>query len=252
MVTEQQKYIGNEDGGIDKAVFRYTRFSGDEFVTYGRSGQKFYYTITSDSVNIATEDGSSIGFSASVEDGVLSAFVDNTIGPGEKHPDLHPTKLIKHTIAYFKDRGHEITTFEGHWVATDTPGDSVNWEEFAEQYDASDRSDEAAIAAARNTWTGRLAAELGFTEVNSVFVEPLADGIEALYPYDDVIVRFEKPKVTEKEEPEPVDVAIAYFTDIADQDVPDSTILEQYGLGHRADTGEHPVQPSVPIQEIDI
>jgi len=100
--------------------------------------------------------------------------------PREKHPDLHATKFLSTVYKLFRDKYGEIKAINGSWYPDSRSGMSVNYDSFINyireekeriDFDQLDEpmkdSEEKRIKAeaAKQTWTGRFANSLGYTEV---------------------------------------------------------------------------------------
>jgi hypothetical protein len=180
----------------------------NQLVTAG-SGRQFLCQVTPHDIDIfdnakgtglATEDDSTFYFFASVDpkhDFKLELNIRNSSpsDPEDKHPDIYPKLLLKRAIDYFEQtatNGEPLTNIEGNWGG-EQPGDdptrSDNWRQYWEYLRSlgpGPYTSEQRVAAASNTWTGKLATELGFVIINPDEVDEREDG-------NHVVVQFRRP-----------------------------------------------------------
>lgn len=186
-------------GGIPIAIFGDVPAEADPprwNVTYGKSGNPFEYSVGPDFVDIVSLADDQVGFSMSVTGGRVTSDVNNRTGTGERDPDIDPTALHAVTLQHFREYGHDVHTLEAEWLQPLDGEGSYNWYSYFgnlggrlehEVTDADRRE------AAARTWGGRLAANLGFTEVASVREAWRHTKGDDEFVARDIIVEFVKP-----------------------------------------------------------
>jgi len=93
---------------------------------------------------------------------------------GERHPDFFARRFLIFAYEYFLANGHKIDRISTFWPLSGSKFHSVNYEQYLEILKKG-VSPENAVKA---TWAGRLAGELGFTEVENI-VKYESEGLEA-------------------------------------------------------------------------
>jgi len=84
-----------------------------------------------------------------------------------KHPDLHARDLVMRSVQYFDDVGTEIHTIEFNWFPE--KGQSDNYVVYMSHLPTGEEpTEEQYKQAVFSTWSGKLALELGFTEIISI------------------------------------------------------------------------------------
>lgn len=150
----------------------------------GGSGREIYCEINSD-------DGISWFEVEDIKNGFnmrIAVSRDTAVGEiytrnlkGERHPDFFAKKFLSYALEHFTQQGYKITVFDALWLKNKKPWGSINYTEFKKNLKDGSQPKEAA----KDTWTGRVMAELGFTEV------------ESAYEYDgSVFASFKKPDGT--------------------------------------------------------
>lgn len=103
------------------------------------------------------------------------------LGKRRRHPDLNAKKLYLQSFNYFdelsRQNGSPLAAIAAQWDQDD---------DLAEEFNRYLLSGTSREVAARQTWEGRRAAELGFTEVHDVQFKGPAE-------YQRILVRFERP-----------------------------------------------------------
>lgn len=173
------KFIGGKSGGVPESIFS----KGVYGLVKGASGKttlRYEFDATDDkeaySVKIVDYDNPDLGIKAGVmmRNLSFSVFTRGYQGnPDRRHPDFYAKKLALRMYNYFVDQGVEINALKGTWI--EGQGDTnleafdrnlLEYEPMIEQGLIS--REEALKKSALNTWTGQLAQELGFSEVDTV------------------------------------------------------------------------------------
>lgn len=189
------RYVGGRTGGVPESIFASGKERGQDIK--GKSGRSLKALFFPDEgeVTIKPQDDDKAVFSIKVDDdGRLSMDINNRGADGKPHPDIYPAALVKRSIQFFGDQGREVRTMLGTWDRPTGTEPSVNYDEYVTNLSALGKQPEDITeadkkAAAKNTWTGRLAESLGYTEVRSIHDNP----DERRKGRTDIIVQFVKP-----------------------------------------------------------
>jgi hypothetical protein len=156
--------IGGEEniGGIQASVLT-TIGKGP---TEGQiSHRKLIYEATERSILVTDEQEPHFHFRADVDaDGFVKFDVYTRGWRGNKssrHPDFYATSLAKRCVDVFRSRGIEIHGMKSQWI-NKGPYASQNASEYQENVDNGMTPTEAA----KHTWSGELAADLGFPNLS--------------------------------------------------------------------------------------
>lgn len=165
----QERYIGGPTGGIPEDIF----IPGFKGVINCASGEKLGGNITKDLVVIASQKDSKneqyifVARRSKHDHDALELGIKTKIGnPPEKHKDLYAKELAKKSIIYLEEQGTPITKIRGFWQEGDNFDAYQNYMDDIRQTRPTTGKDQR--DAARNTWTGKLAESLGFTEIESI------------------------------------------------------------------------------------
>lgn len=167
--------MNTELNGINPQVFTENEISQTKGLN---SGRDLITNIQPDLISITDAKDDRLQFEAKVRKETLVVTV-KTRGyegdPDKKHPDLFASQLVKKSLQFFELKGHSIAKWKDIWSKS---GDlSDNWDQF-EAYLQSHRVAGQEITqqqlrdAAQHTWTGHLAQELGFSQVESLDYRP--------------------------------------------------------------------------------
>ncbi len=192
---KEYQHIGGKHGGIDTSIFD-LRLRDREYTARASSGSRVTCKVTENQVCIESVEDKKIAFVATNIDGNLILYVRNTDDQGNRHPDIYPVQLIEHSFEYFNSQGKPVQSIQGSWLPPVHGESSVNHTEYTTRLEGlTDVTAEDRAKAAQNTWTGKVAAALGFTEASVIESEGLNDTIGY------VEVQFRKPeeKVVEHE-----------------------------------------------------
>jgi hypothetical protein len=164
-----ERYIGGSTGGVPEEIFT----PGFKGPLTGMSGAKLSCRTDTSSVVIASFDEDTAYFLACVlpeeTDALHLDIKTKTADHPDRHPDLYASELVDRSLTYFHEQGFAINKLIGAWNKGD------NYKAYRDYITkiilARDITDEDKKNAARNTWTGRLAQSLGFTEIERLEVE---------------------------------------------------------------------------------
>lgn len=177
-MARSELIIGSAKGGIPNSVFK-PGFKG-EFKAM--SGRKMEATITRERIDINDMNQPAFDFHAFIIYGSI-----DTIGisvesrgwndkPQERHPDIYAAMLVRRSLSFFKEQGFTVTRFRAYWRKSipERGIESDNFDQYQAYVDALGRepTEEEKHEAARQTWAGKLAHDLGFTKVELVRSEP--------------------------------------------------------------------------------
>lgn len=134
------------------------------------------YIIQDTKVLIIDKDDPALGFKAWVENDVLrfNIFTKGYQGQSKvRHPDLFATILAKRAYRLFQENNIAMDRLEANWTEGEGEDNLKKYyatlQSLYSQYEQGlITKDEMRKQAAKNTWTGRLAAKLGFTEITSI------------------------------------------------------------------------------------
>lgn len=117
-------------------------------------------------MSVASDEDHSIAdyfFKAECENNVLRFDIHTKNGKKNvPKPGIYASELLKLSIEYFTKLGNKITAIRARW--SKTSGKSDNYVQYMDAL-GQGMSD---TSAAQNTWTGKIAKELGFTHVYKV------------------------------------------------------------------------------------
>lgn len=158
-------------GGIPKDIF-YKKIPYKEDQLVARSGQIFRVSFEENLIKILPAELGNIPdqylFLAWIDKGALvfSAFTKNK--DGVRHPDMYAKELLIEALAFFeRNRGIQIKIIRGRWWPPDKHNMGVNYESFLAFLGGNtNQGKDRLIDAARETWTGRTAMELGFVNID--------------------------------------------------------------------------------------
>lgn len=150
-------------------------------IVRGGSGRFLRYGIKDSSIDIEDEEFSGYGLFAEVNRNIFKASVfTRRYMTGERHPDLFARKFLIFAYEYFIANGYDINRIATYWTASVDKFTSINFDQYSEAFAKGFSSEDAA----RSTWSGRLAGEIGFTEVEQITIDK-ANGIEAIFKRPD-------------------------------------------------------------------
>lgn len=143
----------------------------------GGSGRIMLYEISDSTIGIEDKEFSGYAMFAEVKDSKFMASVfTRRFTTGERHPDFFAKKFLFFAYEYFHSRGHQIDRIATYWTASVDKFTSVNFDQYSEAIiDGLSPED-----AARSTWAGKIAGEIGFTEVDQITIDK-ANGIEVVF-----------------------------------------------------------------------
>ncbi len=150
-------------------------------IVRGGSGRSLHYNIGSSSIEIEDEEFSGYGLFAVANRNIFKASVfTRRYMTGERHPDFFARRFLIFAYEYFIVKGYKIDRVSTFWPLSGSKFHSVNYEQYLEMLKKGVNPENAAKA----TWAGRLAGELGFTEVESI-VKYKSEGLEAVFKKPD-------------------------------------------------------------------
>ncbi|MBI2031579.1 MAG: hypothetical protein HYT08_03090 [Candidatus Levybacteria bacterium] len=150
-------------------------------ITKGGSGSLLHYDIRRDSIEIEDEEFSGYHVSAKVvEDTFIAAVHTRRYITGERHPDLFARRFLIFAYEYFLSNGYEINTYSSYWIPSLDKFASTNYSQYSRMLKKGIDPEDAAKA----TWTGRLAGEFGFTEIESM-AEDESGGLRVVFKKPD-------------------------------------------------------------------
>ena len=150
-------------------------------VVMGGSGRFLHYDIGSNSIEIEDEEFSGHHMYVKVSENTFMATVfTRRYITGRRHPDLFARKFIIFAYEYFLAKGHEISTYSSYWMPSIDKFSSENYEQYSKLLMQGLCPEDAA----RSTWTGKRAAELGFSEVESIS-EDKSEGLSVVFKRPD-------------------------------------------------------------------
>lgn len=181
--------IGGLTGGIPKQLFYWDSSTKGHTQRVGEGDRQLSVLVDMGKIHIKDHSGE-YHFTAEMDysAGGMTAVTFDIVtvsNAGQRHPDLYAKELLMASIELFKIQGFTINTILGIWMAP--PLRSINYTMFQEalrgiQTLEKDLSIEDQYAqAARYTWTGHIAFELGFTDAF------------AFKSGNDILVSFNKP-----------------------------------------------------------
>ena len=152
-------------------------------VTVGGSGRSLHYDIQRNYIEIEDEEFSRYRMYAKVsENSLIASVFTRRYITGERHPDFFARKFLIFAYEYFIANGHEINRISTYWIPSLDKFASINYDQYAEMLKKGFNSEDAA----RSTWTGRLAVEFGFTEIEGI-IKDKSEGITVVFIRSDQI-----------------------------------------------------------------
>lgn len=134
-------------------------------------------------LRIYDEDDRSFLMEAEIHGNIGSANIFTRKKTGERHPDFFARNFLIFALRHFENEGYVVDKFQARWTLTE----EGEWEfDNYRQFQKLIREGVDATEAARQTWTGKILSELGFTEIESVKSSD-----------DEIIVFFRKPGASE-------------------------------------------------------
>lgn len=176
-MKQTEVYIGGEKGGIPDSIFQPGPWQ--EFLGLNT---KLEGMVTPLEIDIRDAENYSFFFNAKVTpDNLISFSINNRNLRGnrdEKQPDIYPLELAKRAYKYFIEQGHAINGIAARWTKY-RDGTSLldNYDQYFAYLKSLPKrgllnlwkySEDEKMRAAKQTWTGKMAATLGFTEVDKV------------------------------------------------------------------------------------
>lgn len=134
---------------------------GSEVIVKSGSGRRLSCEMGRSRIHVLDEDEQMLGLSASVTSGVIKLNLQTRLNNGSQqgvHPDLFAAKFVGMALVNFRHHGVNVVSLIGKWH----PG-SVNYRAFQKTKVVTGD----ALLAAKSTWTGKIAALHGFTELNA-------------------------------------------------------------------------------------
>ena len=117
------------------------------------------------SIRIYDEDEPGFTMQADIHGETASANIYTRKQTGERHPDFFAKNFLAFALSYFKNEGYPAARFKTRWVLTKGEGwSSDNYLQFRRLI----REGLVPEDAAKQTWTGKLLSELGFSELESI------------------------------------------------------------------------------------
>lgn len=110
-------------------------------------------------------------YAAGIGSAVMKASIRAKDNAGRRNTDLHASRLLRRSLEYFDANNEQpVDTFQATWAAGPKAlYKSDNHETYTRTLAADPESGRAAQGrAARETWTGRQMAELGFVWITSI------------------------------------------------------------------------------------
>jgi hypothetical protein len=164
-MATRERIIGGPTGGIRRDLL----VPGTEGYFRGASNHRLFFDITDKRIHIEGLDVHQL-FEAHVVRNNLRFNIYNRGSNGEKHPDLYARELARFAIPYFEEQ-ERVEGISALWLRTSRSYLSVNYLQYRthlrdlgkQKIDIEEKRD-----AAKKTWTGSLAVELGFSEVKKL------------------------------------------------------------------------------------
>lgn len=102
---------------------------------------------------------------AVVEKETASAEIHTRKKDGKRHPDFFAKHFLAFALNHFKNEGHPVRKFNAMW----SPVEGDQWaSDNYEDYWKFRKEGIPQAEAVRKTWTGRVLAQLGFTEIEDI------------------------------------------------------------------------------------
>lgn len=160
-------------GGVPEQIFVP---SFGEQIVHGRSGSGLSVYVTPDCIDISDindvgDDYRKPHFNASLTSGrtgIMQFSVRTEMADGETHPDLFAKRLLARTLIYFAE-SQPILGVNARWHE-----DSVNYEQYTdalEYFCGIGDLNMIRRLAAKETWTARTLAHLGFRCISGPVIE---------------------------------------------------------------------------------
>ncbi|HUD04612.1 MAG TPA: hypothetical protein VMR59_01340 [Patescibacteria group bacterium] len=130
-----------------------------EGVVVSGSGRQLYCELDQSRISVIDINEQMLGLLARVTHGMMTLNLQTRLDANsstEVHPDLFGAKFVEMALVNFRNNGVNVVYLIGKWH----PG-SVNYDAFQKVKLATGDM----VLAARSTWTGKIAALHGFTEL---------------------------------------------------------------------------------------
>ncbi len=163
----KEGFIGGPTGGIPEAVFQ-PNFGKQLF--RGASGAQLRGEVQPRSMGIFTLDQAGLAqrrfYGNVTHDGHIGMNIQNKglYGNEDRHPDIYAGKIAERFLQYIKANGIDIHAIDGSWRPS---GDNYKMfiDYLAKVSQKKPLTADDQLDAAKQTWTGRLATKLGYSEV---------------------------------------------------------------------------------------
>lgn len=131
----------------------------------GKLWQTWFRGGNSASIRIYDEDEPAFTMQANVHGGTASANIYTRRKSGERHPDFFAKNFLAFALIHFKNEAYPVVRFEAKWILIEgEEWGSDNYQQFRRLI----REGLVPEDAAKQTWTGKLLSELGFSELESI------------------------------------------------------------------------------------
>ena len=121
-------------------------------------------------------------FEAIFDQEILRLSINAKNSEGVPYPGLYASELFRLSIQYFEKQGKQINSIRARWNKTPTQSDNYS------QYCESIGQGMSEKSAALNTWTGKIAKELGFVYVYPVQSEMQNATIDFIFSKRKVLI----------------------------------------------------------------
>lgn len=154
----------------------------DEITT--ESGQKVIYDIKPDQIELYDQTNNRLSMTCSFnrEKEQVEFYLVTKDKENHRHPDMFAGKFIKACIEYLQKRGNVINHVLCHW----SKSQPTNLIQFIQNLKDGMSVEEAA----KNTWTGKIVTELGFTQTETIEPGSISKNLDI----NSVLLRFSKPQ----------------------------------------------------------
>ncbi len=155
----------------------------------GGSGRDLYVSLSNTEIYVSDKEIPWFQMNAFVNNGVLSFDLHTRqSSTGNVHPDFYAARFIKFTMNYFGTSGVEIKQFETYWI-NDSNSYETNYHQFVDYLTAHGDTKQNEVEAAKQTWTAKVMAKYGFSEVEQIKREIIEEE-------EIVTVLFSRPEYT--------------------------------------------------------